>query len=86
MIFAPTAPAALDKEIRLGSRCLLNTAIIKIGKYGSGIKTITLPIKLAIRTPRYPMLSKNPKRLLIISSTKRNFLWIYDNIYILTLY
>jgi hypothetical protein len=54
MIFAAPAPAALDREIRLGSRCLLNTAIIKIGKYGSGIKTITLPIKLTIRIPRYP--------------------------------
>ena len=51
MILAACAPAALDKQIRLGSKCLLNAAVIKIGKYGIGIKTIMLPTKLIRNIP-----------------------------------
>jgi hypothetical protein len=37
--------------MRLGSKYLLNAAVIKIGKYGMGIKTIMLAIKLIISIP-----------------------------------
>jgi hypothetical protein len=52
MILAASAPAALDKQTRLGSKCSLNAAVIKIGKYGIGIKTIMLPTKLITSMPR----------------------------------
>jgi hypothetical protein len=45
-MFAVTAPTALDKEMKLGSSCLLNAAPIKIGKDGMGTRMIMLPTKL----------------------------------------
>lgn len=51
MILAASAPAALDTQMRLGSSCLLNAAVIKIGKYGIGTKTIILPTKLIRNIP-----------------------------------
>jgi hypothetical protein len=48
---------------------LLNAAVIKIGKQGSGIKTIMLPTKLISGIPRYPNLPKNAKRSIIILLT-----------------
>lgn len=59
-------PTALDKDMRLGSKCMLNTAAIKIGKYGTGTKTIILPTKLTSKIPRYPIFPKNAKKSLII--------------------
>ena len=52
MTLAKSAPAALDKQMRLGSKCSLNADVIKIGKYGIGIKTIILPTKLIRNMPR----------------------------------
>jgi hypothetical protein len=46
IILAVTAPTALDKEMKLRSRCLLNVAPTRIGKYRIGTKTIMLPTKL----------------------------------------
>ena len=45
---------ALKREIKWGSRFLLNAAVINIGKYGTGTKTIMLPMKLINSIPRYP--------------------------------
>jgi hypothetical protein len=52
MTLATSAPAALDKQMRLGSKYSLNADVIKIGKYGIGIKTIILPAKLIRNMPR----------------------------------
>jgi hypothetical protein len=40
---------------------LLSAAATRIGKYGTGTNTIILPMKLAVKTPRYPKLSNNVK-------------------------
>jgi len=43
---------ALESEINIGSKLLLNAAVINTGKYGIGTKTITLPTKLISNIPK----------------------------------
>ena len=50
--FATTAPIALEREMRVGSKLLLNAAVISTGKYGMGTKTIMLPTKLINNIPK----------------------------------
>jgi hypothetical protein len=64
----PTAP---DNEMRLGSKCLLNAAAIRIGKYVIGTKMIILPRKLMSSMPRYPKMLKSAK-ISLMSLNKQN--------------
>jgi hypothetical protein len=43
----------LHNAIRLGSKFLLRAAVMSTGKYGMGINTITLEIKLNRIIPKY---------------------------------
>jgi|SoimicMinimDraft_3_1059731.scaffolds.fasta_scaffold06031_3 hypothetical protein len=52
--FAITAPIALDSEISVGFKLVLNAAVINTGKYGTGTKTTILPTKLISNIPKYP--------------------------------
>ena len=61
IIFAAVVPTAPDNEMRFGSKCWLNAAAIRIGKYGIGTKMIILPTKLMSRTPGYPKVLRSAK-------------------------
>jgi len=53
--------------MRVGSKFLLRAADIRTGKYGMGINTITLDIKLNSTTPRYPSSKPKLKKFSIIN-------------------
>jgi hypothetical protein len=50
---------ALKNAMRVGSKFLSRAAVISTGKYGIGINTITLDIKLKKAIPKYS--SSRPK-------------------------
>ena len=54
IIFATTAPTVPEREMRCGSKFLLNAAMRGSGKYGIGKKNSILIIKLTNKIPGYP--------------------------------
>ena len=61
IMFAAVVPTAPDNEMRFGSKCWLNAAASRIGKYGIGTKMIILPTKLMSSTPGYPKVLRSAK-------------------------
>lgn len=57
----------LNNTMRVGSKFLLRAADISTGKYGMGMNTITLDIKLNSTIPRYPSSKPKLKKFSIIN-------------------
>jgi hypothetical protein len=71
---------ALKNAMRVGSKFLSRAAVISTGKYGIGINTITLDIKLNKTIPRYSSSRPKVKKFSMITNDYTYILQVSSNI------